>query len=92
VSFECPCGCALQLDVEQLRELAWILAWSADENHNAKISVSPPSESVRQRPEPTEVVMCRSCGAQFDLVDWIAQWCHKYRIPTPFCDRCRGGS
>lgn len=54
---------------------------------NLKTSPSEQRARAEQR-EPSEPVLCRSCGASFAMPVYLVAFLREYRAPTPTCTTC----
>jgi hypothetical protein len=91
VSYQCPCGCALQLDARQVA-LEMRMARIAG-NEPRHVDLSPrgrPAAALELEPEPTSEAICRTCGVRHEIPEFIAEFIARntQHVSWPSCTAC----
>jgi hypothetical protein len=92
MSWACPCGCALRLTSEDEAKERLLIARLGPTPRPADMRVgqAPPRRRA-EASEPVERGRCRSCGAQMELLAYLAESLRLRGAEWPFCDDCMRG-
>lgn len=92
MSWQCPCGCALQLTRTDLANEWRLIAILGPTPRKADIRcIGTQSRFEKAAIEPTEKGVCRSCGSPMELFVYLAEILRSRRAPWPLCEQCTKG-
>lgn len=94
MTWQCPCGCALQLSHRDLAREQWLAEIAGDgPADGARINLTPTgpgsSDLIGER-EPMAVMDCDECGRSTPVLAYLAEMLARWRMGGPLCDDCRG--
>lgn len=92
MSWQCPCGCALQLTPADMTNEARLIARLGPTPRHVNLRGGTFTERcVPAAPEPTERGTCRGCGSSMELLAFLASFLKLRGAPWPLCEACKRG-
>ena len=87
--YVCPCGCAAAPSIEDLARDLWAQSLVGSIPRYVPFA-APATASFAERgeKEPTVSGLCRCCGGEMKLFEYLADFLREQRAPWPECDSC----